>query len=294
MSDPKSEIVFGKEKPTPQDEARYKQQIQSAKNKLNKSPDPVGIVPKQKLPSYADVRAAEEAQELQMATREATRETSVKPRPPGSPVLTDRTLNELQGFSKAVADQTEAEKRSAIAAEKAAKEQESQETESSRLFADLLDSPEAEAIRAMSSRKRRNDIESRCLPMKFEDLLIKNEVRQLVPIIPGKFEAVYRSITPEENLFIKILMSKEKVTTDSYVGEKFSLYQLAFSLVSINGIELPSHLDQMGEPTDELVATKLRAIQKKSGYIVADLHQNFIWFDLRVRKLFNPDELKNG
>lgn len=289
MSD-KSEVVLGNERVSEDARARYKKQIDSARLQgtvhAMKEPDPVGTVQKPKIPNFAQVRANDQAPDIEVGARPG----GVAPRPPGSPAIRPETVQQLEGFNKAV--EAQAQKKAEEALPERAVQDELNETRD--LFEALMESPETEATRIMSSKKRRLDIESRCVPMKFEDLLTKNEVRQVVPIIPGKFEATFRSITPEENLFIKMLMAREKVSTDSYVAEKFSLYQLAFAVVAINGADLPSHLDQYGEPKEDLVATKVRNIQKKSGYIIADLHQNYIWFDLRVRKLFSTDELKNG
>ena len=93
---------------------------------------------------------------------------------------------------------------------------------------------------------------------------------------------------------MKRLLSDEKVDSNEYILEKYGIYQLTLALVSINGVDLPSHLDADGQPKDDLFNKKLKIILKKSGYVIADLGVNFFWFDLRVRRLLNPDDLKNG
>jgi hypothetical protein len=119
-------------------------------------------------------------------------------------------------------------------------------------------------------------------------------VRLVVPILPEKFEPTFRSFSPEESLFIKQIMSREPNQNDQYLLEKFSLAQLTCALVSINGKPLPEHRDKDGSPDEKLFRDKLKTITKKSAYIVADLMINYAWFDLRVRRLLNPDDLKNG
>ena len=104
-------------------------------------------------------------------------------------------------------------------------------------------------------------------------------------------------MTPEESLFIKQYLAKDQLgqqNNDNYMLEKFSLCQLACSLVSINGKPLPDHRGKDGSPDESAFKTKLTMLMKKSGYLVADLAVNYMWFDLRVRRLLNPEKLGNG
>jgi hypothetical protein len=93
-------------------------------------------------------------------------------------------------------------------------------------------------------------------------------------------------------------MAKEAVTTDQYLGEKYNLMLLTCSLLDINGQPLPDHRKhkQSGvfEIEDKLFDEKLAVLTRKSAYIIADLSVNYMWFDIRVRRLLNPEEVKNG
>jgi len=152
-----------------------------------------------------------------------------------------------------------------------------------------------EAERILNNKKRRKEIEDRCVEMRIEDLILRDEVQQLVPIIPNKFEVLFRSMTPDENLFIKRYVAKnDSGQSDQYVLEKFSICQLVCSVLSINGRALPDHRKTDGDIDEKAFETKLKFLLKKSGYIIADIGINYSWFDIRVRKLLNPDSLGNG
>lgn len=209
----------------------------------------------------------------------------VNPRPPGSKVLRPETEKMLRD-----AINEQATKITAPPEEEPVKEELVDEGFSSIDLPGLKNDIE----RIFDNPKRRKEIESRCSEMRFEDLLVNDEVKQIVPIIPDKFVAKYRSLTPAESLFIKRIISTETVKSDSYLLERYGLCQLACSLISINGSDLPSHLDKNGDPDEKLFAAKLKVVTKKSIYIVTDLYVNYGWFDSRVRQLINPAFLGNG
>lgn len=282
-------INLGAKELSPEDEAVYRERIKAAKagSPLSsfKGSTPVGVEPKVQMPLLQNQRRE---------TVEAPQQ-GVTPRPPGSPAIRPETQAQLE------------------AALKAGKEQEQQATEKKELdekkladdakLAELFENFDFNGAnqsveRILDNKKRRKEIEERCAPMSFEDLLLNDEVKQRVPILPGKFEPHFRSITPVESLYIKQRMSKEIVQTDQYLGEKYNLLLLCCSILDINGQSFPDHRKHSHDGTfsieDELFDSKLASLMKKSGYIIADLGINYFWFDIRVRKLLNPDDLKNG
>lgn len=281
--DPKVEtVVFGRSELDPAEAEKYKEQIRQAKQTGGvaalKGSTPLGHVPRQTNTPILTPQRGPSASPL-------TDEGGVQPRSPGSPVLRPETAQQLQDMAAAQAKQgTEVEKEIKKDVEEAKED----------LFQMFDFDGKNEAERILNNKKRRKEIESRCEPMKLEDLIMRDEVQQEVPIIPDKFVAKFRSMTPYENLFVKRIMADEKITSDQYLLERYGLCQLACSLMSINGSALPSHLDENGLPTDDLFNKKMKMIMKKSAYIIADLGINFYWFDLRVRRLLNPDDLKNG
>jgi len=289
MSDAREEeiktISFGKKELDPEQEAEYRDRIALARKggiSALKGSTPLGHIERPSIPDLTSRKATEGPTGL-------TSEGGVAPRPQGSPVLSPQTAAQLEQMQKAQAQQAKTEvldeEEIKKGAEAAAKED---------LF-DMFDFGGAgEAERILNNKKRRKEIEDRCEPMNFDDLILKDEVRQTVPIKPGQFEPRFRTMSPEESLFMKQFLAKDVNANDAYSVEKFSLCQLACALVSLNGQDFPDHRKPDGTPDEDLFKIKLKKLMKKSGYIIADMAINYYWFDIRVRKLIAPDRLGNG
>jgi len=289
MSDAREEeiktISFGKKELDPEQEAEYRDRIALARKggiSALKGSTPLGHIERPSIPDLTSRKASEGPTGL-------TSEGGVAPRPQGSPVLSPQTAAQLEQMQKAQAQQAKTEvldeEEIKKGAEAAAKED---------LF-DMFDFGGAgEAERILNNKKRRKEIEDRCEPMNFDDLILKDEVRQTVPIKPGQFEPRFRTMSPEESLFMKQFLAKDVNANDAYSVEKFSLCQLACALVSLNGQDFPDHRKPDGTPDEDLFKIKLKKLMKKSGYIIADMAINYYWFDIRVRKLIAPDRLGNG
>jgi len=141
------------------------------------------------------------------------------------------------------------------------------------------------------NKQRREAIEARCAPMDFAQLITIQEVRQDVPIIPGKFVPTFRSAQGHEELYIKKKMSGER-GSEAYLRDKFALLALALGLYALNGRELPSHLDKDGEVDDELFSKKLKILLRFPFDLLADMSTNLGWFGKRVQKLLVVDNIK--
>lgn len=293
-------IQFGKADPG--EKEKYQARIDAAKGRSPlsrvKGGTPLGHVERPNIPvlDRAQLSGAD------VSSVENVGQTGVTPRPPGSPVIQPHTARQIEEFAAAQVQQQSQEK---VAEE--AKDEKKADEDIFDLF-DFSGQQRSEADRILNNKKRRDNIEKRCDPMDFEDLIMKGEVRQNIPVIPNKFIVTFRSTLEQEILFTKAFMAKnisirvkdekkkddEEPTNDQYVLEKFALCQLACGLVSINGKELPTHLDHNGDPNEQQFIGKLRHMSKMSGYIIADLGIQHYWFDLRVRKLLNADDLGNG
>lgn len=293
MADPREqeikEITFGRKELDPEQEAAYREKIAAAKKggiSALKGSTPIGHIERPAIPDLTSRKAAEGPTGL-------TSEGGVAPRPQGSPVLSPQTAAQLEQMA-----QVQKQQESAGSDRKALDEEEVKKAAEAAAKEDLFDmfdfSGGGEAERILNNKKRRKEIEDRCEPMNFEDLILKDEVRQTVPIKPGQFEPRFRSLSPEESLFIKQYLAKDTNASDAYAAEKFSLCQLTCSLVSLNGVDFPDHRKPDGTPDDELFKIKMKKLTKKSGYIVADLAINYYWFDIRVRRLIAPEKLGNG
>lgn len=143
----------------------------------------------------------------------------------------------------------------------------------------------------LNNKQRRELIESRCEPLTIEDLITLGEVRQRVPVIPGKFEPTYRSSGGHEDIFIKKLLSNER-GSEQYILDLYSLMSLAAGIFSLNGKEYPSHINKEGDPDEKLFREKLKIVGRHPLAMLADLSVNFIWFGKRVQKLFVADNIK--
>lgn len=280
------EITFGRKELDPEQEAAYREKIAQAKKggiAALKGSTPLGHIERPAIPDLTSRKGQEGPTGL-------TAEGGVAPRPPGSPVLSPSTAAQLEQMQQAQRQQ-EAEKKGL---DEEAIKKGAEEVAKDELF-DMFDFGGAgEAERILNNKKRRKEIEDRCEPMNFEDLILRDEVRQVVPIKPGQFEPKFRTLSPEESLFIKQYLAKDTNPSDAYAAEKFALCQLTCSLVSLNGNDFPDHRKTDGTPDEELFKIKMKKLMKKSGYIVADLSINYYWFDLRVRRLIAPEKLGNG
>ena len=283
-------INLGQKELSPADEAAYREKIKAAKAGAPlssfKGSTPVGGESKVQMPLLQNQRRE---------SVEGPTQQGVTPRPPGSPAIRPETQAQLDAAIKAGQVQETKEEEQKVLDEKKL----ANEARMAQLFDSFDFNDQGKNIeRILDNKKRKKEIEDRCKPMNFEDLLLNDEVKQTVPIIPEKFEPTFRSLTPIESLYIKQRMSKEIIQTDQYLGEKYNLLLLTCCLVDINGQPFPDHRKHSGDGTfdveDKLFDDKLAAMMRKSGYIIADLGINYYWFDIRVRQLLNPDDLKNG
>jgi len=139
---------------------------------------------------------------------------------------------------------------------------------------------------------RRKDIEARLTPLDLIDLIVQGELRQTIPIVPGKLEIELRSPSIDEDLSVKRLMYDEK-GGDRYLLDKYIVLNLTLALVSINKQELPTHLKD-GVFNEPLFMKKYGRVKKFPLQLVGDLGLQYAWFDQRVRKLLSSqtDELK--
>lgn len=147
----------------------------------------------------------------------------------------------------------------------------------------------------LNNPERRKEIESRLESMDLMDIIMNGEVHQDVPIIPKKFEATFRSVSGEEDLAVKRLISAE-TGGNRYVMDKFTMMNLCLGLVSINGRPLPSHLDDTRTFKEEKFLDKFNRMIRFPVQMLADLGVQYMWFDDRVRDLFigETETLKNS
>ncbi len=199
------------------------------------------------------------------------------PRPPGAG-LREETVKGLQAVAAANSDDKELEK---INDEIEEMDEVYEENEFGERVKSLL-----------ANKKRAMAIESRCQPMAFEELLMTGSVQQRVPIIPGKFEPIFRSLLGDENVEILRMMGSVR-GPDQYILDVMSLYNLTAGLYAINGKPLPNHLDVNGDFNEEMFRAKYKVVRKMALPILADMSVNYRWFSRRVQKLTVVDDIKS-
>jgi hypothetical protein len=150
----------------------------------------------------------------------------------------------------------------------------------------------------LNNDEQRQIIEARCTPLSLDEYISQGFVLQKVPIIPGRFEPTFRSLTAEDDLALKRLIMQDSKSiaevADRYLLDKFGLMSCACMTHAINTHIFPSHLDKNGDFSDELFWLKFNKILKQGFHLLASLGVNGFWFDVRVRKLFVAEKLKNG
>jgi hypothetical protein len=149
----------------------------------------------------------------------------------------------------------------------------------------------------INNEDQRKLIEARLGPLSLDDMIMNNFVTQTVPIIPGKFEPEFQSLSGEDDLCLKRLImteSKSLEVSERYFLDKFSLMSVAAGVRSVNRNPLPDFRDQNGDFNDKLFWVKFNRVLKFNFHMLGSLGINHFWFDVRVRKLFAAEKLGNG
>ena len=147
----------------------------------------------------------------------------------------------------------------------------------------------------LNNPSRRKEIESRLAPLAIEDIIMYGEIQQEVEVVPGKTKYKFRSTTGEEDLAVKRMMFGE-TGGDRYMLDKFSLYNLALGIVSINNMALPTHLNDKKRFDETLFLKKYEVMMRFPVQLLGDMAVQYMRFDQRVRRLFvnSAEALKNS
>lgn len=220
------------------------------------------------------------------------------------PVLSDKTRASMEALAAfqaqaqhsqetKVSDQTPEEQKRTEDAAALGKVIEKTETNMYKELQDILG--DSSQWNILNNPDRRKAIESRLHGMDITDIIVYGEIRQDVPVLPDKLVLTYRSVAAEEDLAVKQMMFGE-TGGDRYLMDKYTIMQLTLALVSINGDELPTHLDEKKKFNEEKFLRKFEKVVRFPIQFIADLGIQYLWFDERVRRLFagtGSEELKN-
>lgn len=156
---------------------------------------------------------------------------------------------------------------------------------------------EAQMKDMLNNTEQKDLIEKKLKPLDLTDLIVQGFITQTVPINPGVFEPEFRSLSGEEDLALKRLLMEDSTklkVSDRYHLDKFSLMAVACGLNAINKKPMPLHTDPDGSFNDELFWKKFQKVVRFPLHMLASLGVHMYWFDIRVRKLFVVENLKNG
>lgn len=149
----------------------------------------------------------------------------------------------------------------------------------------------------LNNDEQRKIVEERLQELDLTELIIHGFIRQNVVIVPGKFEVEFQSMSGDEDLALKRLAMEESKSvsiTQQYILDKFSAMSVALGISSINKNPLPPHVDPQGNFSDDLFAKKFSKVMRLPFHMIASMGVNYFWFDIRVRKLFVAEKIKNG
>jgi hypothetical protein len=148
------------------------------------------------------------------------------------------------------------------------------------------------------NKENQEAVKKLCKPLSIPEMLQIGEFRQVVPIVKGEFEVEFRSISADEDMALKKIMSDMEYVSERYFMDLYSLYQQTMGVVSIQGARLPSHLDKDNKLDKGLLNAKLEYVLTMPLQMTATVGIHYWWFDQRVKELFDIKrtigEIKNG
>ena len=140
-------------------------------------------------------------------------------------------------------------------------------------------------------------VKAKCEPLSVEDMVKMGEFRQKVPIRED-FYITFRSISAEEDLELKKIMSEVDFVSERHFTDLYSFYQQTVGIVSVNGNALPTHIDEGGKLDKDKLDEKIKYLLKMPIQMAQALSMHYYWFELRVRDMFDVKnvigEIKNG
>ena len=147
---------------------------------------------------------------------------------------------------------------------------------------------------SIASVGRRKEIESRLKSLKIEELFVGGELRQEVPIRPGRMVVVYKTLRGKEDLYIKRRLNEVRNDVARYAEDKYLFMLLSAHMYSYNGKMLPSIIDENGLIDNTSFDKRFNEVSDIPYILIEELWVNFRWFEDRVRQALETDSLKDG
>jgi hypothetical protein len=177
--------------------------------------------------------------------------------------------------------------------------EEAEEDEGEEEVSPLLQSMDddlASALDRFNNAPRRKKIEASLPPMSAEDLILKGEIRQEVPISCG-IKAVFRTTSGLEHDGMLDELGHIAATTSGselFLRERLANYNLTLQLYAVGSKTLSTHLTKDSEFDLDGFRKKYTEVMKLPLLVIADLRVQCFWFDERVRGVMVAEELGNG
>jgi hypothetical protein len=152
-----------------------------------------------------------------------------------------------------------------------------------------------EPLELSDDEKLRQAIEKRLTPIDIGQYLLSGgEVTQNIPIIPGKLEVRFRTITEYEEGWVDTYLGKQKELTNRQVLRALNECSLACYIESVNGVKWPPAVGRDGQVIPQNIDERLSRVRKFHSSIFALMVQNLGWFVERVNKSLTTEALGNG
>lgn len=153
----------------------------------------------------------------------------------------------------------------------------------------------------LANTEQRKIVEARLRPILLEDLLLQDSVVQVVPVIPGKYELAFRSLTGMAWEAIEHwvwVQAREIKASQGYADDKLTMARAVVGLERINGVLMPSAWKNPADPGDGIDLVKLgekyNYVIRKNVHMLASISVQHQWFEQRVRALWRAQNIKNG
>jgi hypothetical protein len=143
--------------------------------------------------------------------------------------------------------------------------------------------------------KLRVSIEARLSAIDIGQYLVSGgEVTQLVPIVPGKLEVRFRTVTEYEEGWVDTYLSKQGSLSNRQILRALNECSLACYIESVNGTKWPPSVGRDGQVIPQNIDDRLGRVRKMHSSVFAILVQNLGWFIDRVNKALTIEALGNG
>lgn len=192
----------------------------------------------------------------------------------------------------------------AIDREAAAKEKAAGESDAKKILSNMDSLDLGQALKRIEKDVINNTAVRKAVEEKLEDIdltagISKGQFTQVVPIT-DKLSVTYRSVTPEEDKRIRVIlfnMTAEEPRFEYMADDLYGLMLIVASVHRINSTEMPAHMIGTTHSevfSEDIFMKKFDLFSRYPQPMIHALGVHGSWFDQRVRKLFTPASLKNG